>query len=111
MRVNLASGGWCCMACGMSGGDVLAYEMRRTNADFVTAAKSLGAWEDDGKKLPPVKSTPLSPRQALSVLGYEATLVAVAAGNVAHGVKLSDVDRFRLMTAAGRINRLVGYFA
>ena len=27
MRINTASGGWCCMSCGVKGGDVLAYHM------------------------------------------------------------------------------------
>ena len=53
------------------------------------------------------KSTPLPPRAALQVLGFEATLIGVAAGNIAQGVVLSDIDRARVMAAAGRINRLV----
>ena len=106
MRINIASGGWCCMACDAKGGDVLAYHMAAHGQDFVTAAKALGAWIDDGRPAP-TKPTPLPARQALQVLAFESTLVAVAAGNVAHGIKLSDVDRFRVMTAAGRINRMV----
>ncbi len=107
MRINTSSGAWVCMSCGEKGGDVLAYEIASTGAGFVDACKALGAWADDGKPHAPQKPAPLSPRAALSVLAFEATLAAVAAGNVAHGVKLSDVDRFRLMAAAGRINRLV----
>ncbi|MFM9881117.1 MAG: hypothetical protein ACKVOO_11995 [Burkholderiaceae bacterium] len=109
MRINIASGGWCCMSCDAKGGDVLAYEIQATQADFVTAAKVLGCWIDDGRPQP--KPTPLSPRQALSVVAFESTLAAVAAGNIAHGVMLSDTDRARLMLAAGRINRLVEAFA
>ena len=62
---------------------------------------------------PPVvtKPTPLSPRLALSVMAFESTLTAVAAGNVANGVTLTDADRARLMVAANRINRLVEAFA
>lgn len=110
MRVNLASGGWCCMACGESGGDVLAYEMKRTGADFVTAAKSLGAWVDDGKPLASVKPAPLSPRQALSVLGFEAYLVAIAGTNVARGVKLTETDLLRVRVAAERLHRIAGVY-
>ena len=36
----------------------------------------------------------------------EATIAAVAAGNVAHGVVLSSGDRERLMQAAGRIRAI-----
>jgi len=104
VRVNTATGAWVCMSCGVKGGDVLAYEMQSTGADFVTAAKELGAWIDDGKPQPQQKPKPLPPRAALSVLGFEATLAAVAAGNLARGVALTDADRARLMKAAGRIN-------
>ena len=110
MRVNTASGCWCCMACDAKGGDVLAYEIAATGADFVTAAKRLGAWVDDGKPAP-TKPTPLPARAALQVLDFEANLTAVAAGNVAQGVALTDADRDRLMVAAGRINRIAGRYA
>ena len=107
MRVNVATGAWVCMSCGEKGGDVLAYEIKVSNSEFVDAAKALGCWVDDGR--PPVvtKPTPLSPRLALSVIAFESTLAAVAAGNVANGVTLTDADRSRLMVAANRINRLV----
>ena len=104
MRVNTASGAFVCMACGAKGGDVLAYEMQSTGADFVKVAKELGAWIDDGKPQTQQKPTPLAPRAALSVLQFEATLAAVAAGNLAHGITLTDLDRARLLKAAGRIN-------
>jgi hypothetical protein len=111
MRINIATGAWVCMACGEKGGDVLAYQMAVSGAEFMEAAKALGAWVDDGKPHTPHKLSPLSPRAALSVLGFEATFVAVAAGNVAQGVVLTDVDLARLMTAVGRINQLVESFA
>ncbi len=111
LRINTGTGAWVCMACGVKGGDVLAYEIQATGADFVDACKALGAWVDDGKPHAPQKPTPLSPRAALSALAFEATLTAVAAGNIAHGVTLSDADRARLMSAAGRINRILEAFA
>lgn len=104
MRVNVHSGGWVCMACGAKGGDVLAYHMAAHGLEFVDAAKALGAWIDDGKPQARQKPAPLPPRAALSVLAFESTLAAVAAGNVAHGIDLTDADRARLMKAAGRIN-------
>ena len=111
MRVNTSSGAWVCMSCGKKGGDVLAYELAMTGADFVDAAKAVGAWVDDGRPHTPQKPTPLSPRAALSALAFEATLTAVAAGNVAQGVVMTDADRSRLMQAAGRINRMAEVFS
>jgi hypothetical protein len=111
MRVNTASGAWVCMSCGVKGGDVLAYELAATGADFADAAKAIGAWVDDGRAHKPQKPTPLSPRAALSALAFEAMLAAVAAGNLAQGAVLTDTDRSRLMTAAGRINRMVEVFS
>lgn len=111
MRLNLDSGAFVCMAgCGARGGDVLAYEMARTGLEFLEAAKALDAWVDDGRPAP-AKPTPLPPRAALAVLADEANLVAVAGGNLAKGVKLSDSDRLRLMRAAGRILRIREVFA
>lgn len=107
MRINTATGAWVCMSCGAKGGDVLAYEMAANGVDFVTAAKALGAWVEDGKPEPRRKPAPLPPRSALEVLSFEAMLTAVAAGNLAQGLVLSAKDRARLMTAAGRINKLV----
>ena len=111
MRVNTGTGAWICMSCGVKGGDVLAYEITVTGADFVDAAKAIGAWVDDGKLQRPQKPTALPPRAALEVMAFECCLVAVAAGNLAKGVTLSDADRARLMMAAGRINRIAGDFA
>ena len=111
MRVNVATGAWVCMSCGEKGGDVLAYDIKDSGREFVDAAKALGCWVDDGRAPVATKPTPLSPRLALSVMAFESTLTAVAAGNVAHGVTLTDADRARLMVAANRINRLVEAFA
>lgn len=106
MRINTQAGGWCCMACGVKGGDVLAYHMQAHNLRFVEAARALGAWMEDGSAPASIRPAPLPPRAALQVLAFESTLAAVAAGNVAQGVILSDVDRSRLLMAANRINRL-----
>lgn len=111
MRVNVASGAFKCMACNVGGGDVLAYHMQANGLEFVDAAKALDAWADDGKPCNPQKPTALPPRAALEVLGFEATLVAVAAGNLAQGVTLTDDDRKRLMLCAGRINRIAGEYS
>lgn len=81
--------------------------MRTHGLDFVAAAKQLGAWIDDGQPHRQYKPAPLSPRDALAVIAFEVLLIAVAAGNVAHGRPLTEPDRFRLMKAAARINRLM----
>lgn len=112
MRVNTSSGAWVCMAgCGVRGGDVLAYHIASHGLDFVEAAKALEAWVEDGKPQAPRRAKTLSPRAALEVLGFESTIVAVAAGNLARGLVLHDTDRARLLTCASRINRIVGDFA
>ena len=71
----------------------------------------MGAWVDDGRPATQHKPAPLTPRQALEVLGYEANFVAIAAGNMAQGVHLTIAERQRLRTAAGRISKLVEVFA
>jgi hypothetical protein len=106
MRINTATGGWCCMNCGAKGGDVLAYLMQSHQLEFVEAARQLGAWIEDGKSPDSIKPAPLPPRAALEVLAFETLLVATCAANIAHGVTLTERDRERLMTATGRINRL-----
>jgi hypothetical protein len=111
MRINLASGCWCCMSCNAKGGDVLAYHMEAHSLEFVDAAKALGAWVDDGRPVQQRKPAPLTPRAALQVIGFEANFTAIAAANLARGVALSDVDLSRLMTAANRITRLVEVYA
>ena len=99
------------MSCGEKGGDVLAYHLKLHNMEFIDAAKQLGAWIEDGKPQRPQKPTVLSPRAALEVLAFETTLVAIAAGNIAKGVILSDSDRARVMSATGRINLIAKDFA
>ena len=112
MRVNTDSGSFVCMTgCGARGGDVLAYHMADHCLGFVEAAKALGAWVDDGKDASRTRPTPLPARDALVVLAAEANLVAVAAANVAHGVVLTQIDLSRLLTASGRISRIMEVFA
>lgn len=111
MRINTSTGAFCCMAgCGARGGDVLAYHMALHGQDFTTAAKELGCWVDDGRPAP-TRPTPLPARDALHLLASEANLVAVAAANVANGATLTKKDLSRLLTAAGRINKIAEVFA
>ena len=48
----------------------------------------------------------LTAGQALELLQTEATLIAVAAGNIANGVRLTQHDLARLLVAAGRVGWL-----
>lgn len=112
MRINIASGAYVCMAgCGAKGGDVLGYHMQAYGLDFITAAKALGAWQDDGKPDRPHKPKPLPATAALQVLAFESTLTAIAAGNIAHGVQLTEIDRARLLVAHQRITTISEAFA
>ena len=111
MRVNTSTGAWVCMACGVHGGDVLSYEMQLTGADFVSAAKALGAWVEDGKPAIPSKPTPISARAALQALSFEALLVAVEAARVAKGARPTEADKARVLAASNRITRIAEVFA
>jgi hypothetical protein len=102
MRINTESGGWCCMNCGVKGGDVVAYCMESRGLDFVQAAQALGAWQDDGKPSR-TKPLPFSARDALAVIVADSNLIAVARCGEANGVPLSEKDRQDLLDAAARI--------
>lgn len=111
MRINTTTGGWICMACGIKGGDVLAYHMAAHDLDFINSAQALGAWQEDGKPNGTHRPKPLPAGDALRVLAFESLLTAVAAGNIAHGVQLTDTDRARLMVASKRITTIQEAFA
>lgn len=111
MRINTHTGAFVCMACGAKGGDVLSYEMAREGQDFISAARALGCWTDEGDKPHRTpRPTPIPPRDALGLLHFEATLVALEAGRIANGHSLNDETKRRLLLAAGRINRIVELF-
>ena len=111
LRVNTQTGAWVCMACGVHGGDVLSYEMQLTGADFVTAAKALGCWSDDGKPAIQSKPTPISARAALQALSFEALLVALEAARISKGGKPTEADKARVLAASNRIIRIAEVFA
>lgn len=111
MRINTDSGAFACMACGASGGDVLAYEMQATGAEFIDACKALGCWVDDGQPAVQHKPTPLSPRAALQAIAFEVTLVAIEASRIASGIVPSEADKARVLAASNRITRIMEVFA
>ena len=55
---------------------------------------------------PPRRRGLLTANEALDLLKLEAEITAVSAGNLSHGVTLSDQDRARLMQACTRITAL-----
>lgn len=112
MRINTSTGGWVCMACDAKGGDVLAYEMQADGVDFVTAAKTLGAWVDDGhERRPDTKPFVLSARQAMEVIAFEALFLLCCAATLRNGNPLTPGDMDRLATCTGRIRVLSEAFA
>ena len=111
MRVNTQTGAFVCMACGVHGGDVLSYEMQLTGADFVSAAKALGCWTDDGKPTTQNKPTPIPARAALQALSFEALLVAMEAARVAKGATPTEADKARVLAASNRIIRIAEVFS
>jgi DNA primase len=44
LSIHRERGAFRCFACGARGGDVLAFEMLRSDMDFKSAARALGAW-------------------------------------------------------------------
>jgi CHC2 zinc finger len=44
LSIHHEYGAFRCFACGAHGGDVLAFEMVHSGADFKSAARALGAW-------------------------------------------------------------------
>lgn len=105
MRINLKSGGFMCMSCLEKGGDVLAYEMLSTGAEFIYAAKALNAWTDDVQQST-YKPSPVSKGMMLEVLGFEAQIVALMGADLYKGIAISKVDKDRLFEAVSRITRI-----
>ena len=110
MRINTDSGAFACMACGASGGDVLAYEMQATGAEFIDACKALGCWVDDGQPAVQHKPTPMSPRAALQMLSFEAQLVVMEYARIANGAVPSEAEKARTLLAANRITTIMEVF-
>lgn len=101
LRVNVDSGAWVCMSCGVKGGDVLAYAMQRDGIDFVPAAKALGAWVDDGKPAP-ARPRAFSAAAALAALHVDLHLCCIVLSGARRGELPTDDDWRAFMGAAGR---------
>jgi len=110
LSVVRETGGFNCFSCGAHGGDLVSFVMQADGLDFVSACKALGAWVDDGKPHPVRKPSPITARDALSVLAREALVIVMAAGSIGRGDNINDIDRARCQRAAGRINQIRGIY-
>jgi hypothetical protein len=105
MRIHFKSGAFRCMNCGEKGGDVLAYHQLAHTLEFIEAAKSLNAWNDDGISRA-YKPSPVSAKMMLEVLAFEVNVVAILASDLSKGKSISEEDNARLIMATSRINRV-----
>ena len=109
VSVQRESGLWHCFSC-LAGGDIPAYEMKATGADFVTAVKALGAWIDDSSE--PRKATvkkPMSRFEAAELLQFEHTVLAIVeADKRRNAATAADIARGEL--AQQRIQKIQGAF-
>lgn len=111
MRVNVQTGGWICMACGVKGGDVLAYHMQRNGFAFEHAARGLGAWSDEGKqRSADDKPRTLSPRSAMEVVAFELQVLSVVLSDARRGLLPNDRDWARFLRGVGAIEHLVAEY-
>jgi hypothetical protein len=109
MRVNVESGAWRCMNCGVHGGDILAYHMQRHELDFVAAAKALGAWVDDGTPHERRdRPRAFSARDALEVIEPELNVCLIVIADARNGITPTPDDWNRFLQAAGRIQAIAG---
>ena len=101
MRVNTASGGWCCMSCGVSGGDTLGHYMQLHGTEFIDAARALGAWKAGDAPARPRRPRALSANDALELLYQDAHVMYVVSQDIAQG-KALNADDLRALGAAYR---------
>jgi len=110
MRIKVATGAFICMNCGARGGDVVSYHMATYGLNFLEAAKQLGAWSGGEPSKGHIRPTALSPRDAICVLAFEGTIVAIADCRSAKGIQPSPEELERILVAVGRINHVAGLF-
>jgi len=108
LRINMESGGWVCMSCFEKGGNVLDYAMRRHGLDFVSAARQLGAYIDDGRPhRGPEKPAGLSLRDCLELVGFELLVFGLIVSDMSRGKTPSESDSLRLWQSVGRISFII----
>jgi hypothetical protein len=105
LRVNTLSGGWLCMNCRASGGDVLSHYMQVHGLDFADAARALGAWVEDGK--PDIdRPRRLSATDCLRSLERDLNACVVVISDARRGTLPNDEDWIRFLQAAGRVGAI-----
>ena len=107
LRVNVQTGAFRCMACEVKGGDVLAYMMQRHGIEFVDAARSLGAYVEDGKPLRgQTQPTTLSARAAMELAALDLQTALIVISDIKAGVIPSPADWQTFIGCAARVGAL-----
>lgn len=107
LRVNVESGGWCCMSCMEKGGDVLSYTMKRHGLDFVDAARRLGAYREGGiANRAPAAPGRLTLRDAFELASREMLVAFVVMADIRAGRIPSDADWIRFVQCCARVEAL-----
>ena len=107
LRVNVQTGAFRCMACGVKGGDVLAYTMQRHAMEFVEAARCLGAYVEDGKPHSgPTQPTTLSARAAMELAAKDLVTAMLVISDIRSGLIPSPADWQTLIGCAARVGAL-----
>lgn len=105
-RVNVETGGWRCMNCGASG-DLVKFVMERDGVDFVTAARTLGAYVDDGRDHRGQQApAPLPARDAMELAARELLVAVVVISGIRAGKIPSDDDWLRFLDMANSVETL-----
>lgn len=87
------------------------FHMAHARTDFVTAAKALGCWVEDGKpSTRPPRPAQLSPRDALSLIADDANYLAIFTGLLVNGKDLTESDREAALDAVARILKITGMY-
>lgn len=108
LRINTESGGWVCMSCLEKGGNVLDYAMRRHGLDFVSAARQLGAYTNDGSpQRGPEKPAGLSLRDCLELVAFELLVFGIVVSDMSRGKTPCEADSLRLWQSIGRITFII----
>jgi len=110
MRINTETGAWVCMACGVKGGDVLAYEMTATGASFPDAAHRLGAWTGGTPTAFERNRRPagLSAADSLHVIKHDLLLIGIEASRAFRAGAVSAEDRGAVLRAVQRVLLIAG---
>lgn len=111
LRINTESGAFVCMACGIKGGDVVAYAMQADGSDFLSAIKALGALVDDGKTyLWRDRPRTLTARDAMEVMVSELGPVWIVIADIRKGAIPDDDTWGRFLDHTCRIETLMQEF-